>query len=262
MLFRKKFFLFLSLLILGISLGYFSYALIFLEVGQFLKGTPPLINQEQSCPVMVIEDGLLKDQCTGLYWKGQDEGVMTWDEAKNLCNGGNFRLPNIDELYSLVNHNNLGKIPIISNGTLIYKDVPLEGLGTYWSATEYRPDSDYARSVNFINGTTDNLLYSKDIALNVYCIANRFCGNGKIESGEECDGAEIDTTCQKEGYLGGAVACQDCQIVTDACFQSYIFLSEAGKSCQQVCEKYGVDSSGKTCQSEETNCQIFSCLSV
>ena len=58
-------------------------------------------------------DGTLTDRVTGLQWQQADGGEMGWDAARNACDalvlGGkdDWRLPNVHELFSLLNHNAL-----------------------------------------------------------------------------------------------------------------------------------------------------------
>ncbi|MFA6494857.1 MAG: dockerin type I domain-containing protein [Candidatus Paceibacterota bacterium] len=46
------------------------------------------------------------------------------------------------------------------------------------------------------------------------------CGNGSIDSGEQCDGANLNNlTCASFGYTGGGLSCNvDCTINASACF--------------------------------------------
>jgi cysteine-rich repeat protein len=48
----------------------------------------------------------------------------------------------------------------------------------------------------------------------------RRCGNGMVEPGELCDGADLGgATCQSRGYAGGTLSCSDCQTFDEsACF--------------------------------------------
>jgi hypothetical protein len=44
------------------------------------------------------------------------------------------------------------------------------------------------------------------------------CGDGIIESPEQCDGADLDgTTCVKLGFSGGALSCSTCKFDTSSC---------------------------------------------
>jgi len=43
------------------------------------------------------------------------------------------------------------------------------------------------------------------------------CGNGIVESGEECDGTLIDTSCVSKGYKSGMLKCTNCRIDASKC---------------------------------------------
>lgn len=47
--------------------------------------------------------------------------------------------------------------------------------------------------------------------------AEELCGNGQIESGEQCDGAISSETCESLGYYGGEISCTNCIIDTSRC---------------------------------------------
>jgi hypothetical protein len=49
------------------------------------------------------------------------------------------------------------------------------------------------------------------------------CGNGMVDTGEECDGADLGpATCVTEGFAGGALACSDtCTLDTAGCMPNF-----------------------------------------
>ncbi|PIY81755.1 hypothetical protein COY79_00975, partial [Candidatus Pacearchaeota archaeon CG_4_10_14_0_8_um_filter_35_169] len=49
--------------------------------------------------------------------------------------------------------------------------------------------------------------------------SNNLCGNGNIDSGEDCDGVNLNgQTCELQGYLGGELSCNaDCTFNYDLC---------------------------------------------
>jgi len=48
--------------------------------------------------------------------------------------------------------------------------------------------------------------------------ATSFCGNGLIESGEECEGTDLDgKSCESYGFIGGSITCKGCIIDTSNC---------------------------------------------
>jgi len=276
-----NFFLFFLLLIFFLGIG-IVYALPPFDVIKFTGEGYKLTNI--TCPYLInVSEEEVKDECTGLIWKNKDEsgGPFTWDEAKNKC-PLNYRLPTIDELYSLVNpvspdpntNTNINRSLLISP--------PLIALGTYWSSTPFSDNTSgslcegghcsgstnkscqiindcpqgescvppkCARSVNFHNGTADNIIYGINVKLNVHCVSTKFCGNGTIDPGEECEGTNLNNqTCQSKGFLGGNLGCQNCQFETSGCFSTKIVPTEAGKSCAEVCGSLNL-----TCKSIGTN---------
>lgn len=71
------------------------------------------------------------------------------------------------------------------------------------------------------------------------------CGNGTVDAGEGCDGADFDgKTCQSFGFTGGTLACSpQCEILATGCSQSTCGngVVDAGEACD------GANLNGKTC---------------
>ncbi len=82
-------------------------------------------------------DGTLTDLVTGLQWQQTDGGEMTWDNARSYCDslslGGrdDWRLPNVKESFSLLNHNLLN--PAIDS---VFTRTQAE----YWWSSDLRSD--------------------------------------------------------------------------------------------------------------------------
>lgn len=108
-------------------------------------------------------DGTITDNATGLMWVKDGEGagcnggnVINWNGAIDFCNSLNFaghadwRLPNINELQSIVNY-----------GTVSPSSYPTYFPGTksdfYWSSTTYADGSAYVWFVYFDYGYVDYL---------------------------------------------------------------------------------------------------------
>ena len=50
------------------------------------------------------------------------------------------------------------------------------------------------------------------------CSATVTCGNGAIDSGEQCDGTNLNSkTCATQGFTGGTLSCSACQFDTTSC---------------------------------------------
>ncbi len=69
------------------------------------------------------------------------------------------------------------------------------------------------------------------------CMGKPRCGDGKIDAGEECDGADLNgKTCQSLGYSGGSLGCsQSCAFITSLCIfdESNYDLTNDGKIDQK-----------------------------
>jgi hypothetical protein len=71
-----------------------------------------------------------------------------------------------------------------------------------------------------------------------------FCGNGLLESGEQCDGSDLGgSTCLDRGYDGGTLACHtDCTLDESGCTLCGDGVRDPGEECD------GSDLGGQTCQ--------------
>jgi len=100
-------------------------------------------------------DGTITDNSTGLVWQKQDNATTyTWANALAYCNantaalpGSNWRLPNVYELYSLVDFG-VASAPRI-NSTYF----PATQSGYYWSSTTYPAGKSFAMYVFFSSGS-------------------------------------------------------------------------------------------------------------
>lgn len=110
---------------------------------------------------------IVTDKATGLQW--QDDAVpamMTWISAIDYCkalnlgNKGEWRLPNISELGSLINESN--HIRAISS-TFVNT-----ASDNYWSSTPSANNANYAFGIDFYDGFQTN--YSKGSNYYVRCV--------------------------------------------------------------------------------------------
>ncbi|KON78147.1 DUF1566 domain-containing protein [Leptospira kirschneri] len=111
-------------------------------------------------------DGTIRDLNTGLLWsqctEGQGAGCgltpptsMDWNTARGNCNGkvlagpGRvWRLPNINELLSIVDYSNaIFMLPAIDSAFF-----PLTANGLYWTSTTYDSNKSFAISILFSTG--------------------------------------------------------------------------------------------------------------
>jgi hypothetical protein len=272
--------------LLGVK-GVYAY----LDIISFTGGNYNVGSEIHSiCPDIINVSGDKLDNCTGLRWKASDEVNGTCNTTTHICNNSTkqtcnnnndcginwyqaagvynstynspvinkcpngYRLPTIEELYSLANlksfSTNTNSSPLIVPSNI--------ALGTYWSVTDYKPNTNYARSVYFWQRTADNIIFSKSMGLNVRCISTTVCGDGVLDTAsEKCDGKNFGgATCQSEGsFKGGILSCSQCQIKTDGCFNTVIKPTMVGLSCNNVCEQYKINDKGIVCSSNNTTCK-------
>ncbi len=136
-----------------------------------------------------LGNGIIKDNVTGLFWqkcsRGQTNdsscsGAVTltdWTNALPYCNGlslggRTWRLPNINELYSIFDYT-VGTGARISS--TFFPSTPSDANGFFWSSTSYIPNVPTANAwaVNF--GDTLNMLGDSRPKSNTYsirCVAN------------------------------------------------------------------------------------------
>ena len=124
------------------------------------------------------ENGTVTDNLTGLIWLKNANcfGVRHWDEAITDCNvladgqcgltdgssGGDWRLPNLRELFSLLDHkfyepalsNSAGTGQWTLGDPFINLVTPINS-SLYWSSTTYAKGSDAAFYVNLYHGGVD-----------------------------------------------------------------------------------------------------------
>ena len=111
---------------------------------------------------------IVYDSKTELSWQSQPStNQFNWNSAKNHCTnlsyGGksDWRLPNIDELKSLVDYNKY-KPAMATN----FIDIKTDDY--YWSSSKYANDSSQAWDVDF-NGGNDRW-YDKSLTYYALCV--------------------------------------------------------------------------------------------
>jgi hypothetical protein len=114
-------------------------------------------------------DGTVTDNMTGLVWlrNANRFGISTWSDALNDCNtladdgiglndgsiAGDWRLPNIDELESLIDYGRYN--PVLPNGHP-FSAVQSDVLAFYWTSNTYTDNTDDAWHLNIYAGWAIN----------------------------------------------------------------------------------------------------------
>ncbi len=98
--------------------------------------------------------GVVMDNATGLEWQDNENVVDTWSNAVSYCStltldGGEWRLPSIEELESIVDYGNDN--PSLPEG--VFQHITYPSYRTYWSSSEYPSDNRYMWYANFSNGS-------------------------------------------------------------------------------------------------------------
>jgi hypothetical protein len=113
-------------------------------------------------------DGTVTDNLTGLVWlqdANKGDGKMTWEDALTYCSSleadsseltddsvaGDWRLPNIKELLSLVDYSQSN--PVLPSG---HPFTNVKELGRYWSSSTDAADSGSAWYVHMEDGDSDD----------------------------------------------------------------------------------------------------------
>ncbi|AVQ10475.1 PF07603 family protein [Leptospira santarosai] len=137
-------------------------------------------NQIPAFSFVDLGDGTVRDQNTGLLWSQCSEGqaglgcpgaslILDWFAALNACNNlnlagrTNWRLPNVNELLSIVNFNNSN--PAIN--ALFFPNTPNL---TYWTSTTDEVNIGFAISISAGSGSILSGLNDKFQTLNVRCV--------------------------------------------------------------------------------------------
>lgn len=116
------------------------------------------------------DDGTVTDTVTGLMWQQTEAGEMTWEKAIDYCEtlklGGydDWRLPNINELQSIVSDNKYNP----SIDTILF---PEADSSIYWSSTTVVAGYTHAWFVDFYAGSIG--YYSNDKSYSYYVRAVR-----------------------------------------------------------------------------------------
>jgi hypothetical protein len=112
-------------------------------------------------------DGTVTDTITGLMWQQAEAGAMTWAEALAYCESlilagyGDWRLPNANELHSLINYE-------INKPSIDRRIFPGALSTTYWTSTTFASSTEMGWDVDFNFGNVDRMY--KSLAENVRAV--------------------------------------------------------------------------------------------
>ena len=128
-------------------------------------------------------DTIVTDSTTGLVWQ-QNYSTENWKHALGYCENlyyagySDWRLPNRNELASLLNYDNASDP---------YSDFPDMPASNFWSSSTLSGNAPYAFYVNFLYGEID---YSgKPYSTSNYkvrCVRSEICENNYFWNGSEC----------------------------------------------------------------------------
>ncbi|MBF0240638.1 MAG: DUF1566 domain-containing protein [SAR324 cluster bacterium] len=120
--------------------------ILFLWMGLLTAG-----NSGWAAPFTDNGNSTVTDSATGLVWQQTDGGQKTWENALTYCEGlslggaTDWRLPNRNELQSLVDYSK-------SNPAIDTTAFPNTNSSYYWSSSAYASNTSYAWGVNFNRG--------------------------------------------------------------------------------------------------------------
>jgi hypothetical protein len=113
-------------------------------------------------------NGTVTDNSTGLVWQQGENGMMSWESAAEYCQekvnlGGknDWRLPNYEELRSIVDYTKMNPAVDISY-------FPKAKSWYYWSTSTFTNNENKAWIVDFTNGTVNR--FKKGNTFNVRCV--------------------------------------------------------------------------------------------
>lgn len=154
------------------SFPFYGWVVFFLGLTISLSSAPFVDNGDGT--VTDIGNALIWQKCTyNLSGSACTVGGTTqldWDNALNYCNtlslaGKVWRLPNVTELRSIVDHS-FGASPVIDSTVF-----PATATQYYWTSTTYKLLTTQAWSINFQSGFTAGS-NGKNYVLFVRCVAS------------------------------------------------------------------------------------------
>ena len=167
-------------------------------------------------------DEIVKDSSTNLIWQKTYESEKTWKDAVLFCESSNYagyddwRLPNRNELVSLIDYSNPDGNPASS-----FPDMPASE--NFWTST-FVPDYADTRGMFIVDTNLGRLLFSGDL--------ERYLENGPLKASVRCVRSDIEPyqgtvpKCDKTGFT--PCEAQDNKVWSQA-FNSSSYLDIARK---------------------------------
>jgi hypothetical protein len=98
-------------------------------------------------------------------------------------------------------------------------------------------------------------------------VGGQSCGNGIAEGTEECDGNDIEDTCESLGFAGGVLRCLSCELSTRDCVEDLCgnHVIDDGEVCDgpdldgATCADYGLAGGTLSCQSDCRHVNVSGC---
>lgn len=136
---------------------------------RFVRGNPYLPSND----FIDNNDKTISDKNTLLMWQKEDGGTMIWEAAIQRCETlrlgehNDWRLPNIKELESIIDHKKIG--PAIDQN--YFSSAMSAG---YWSSTTFINNSEQAWAIYFYDGYigSGNYFTGKDYKYYGRCVRN------------------------------------------------------------------------------------------
>jgi len=121
-------------------------------------------------------DGTVTDNNTGLMWQQSEGGQQTWEGAITYCEDlslydyTDWRLPNKNELNSIVDYEIYD--PAIDTNFFpgVFASSPDGGALYYWSSTTLASDSSYAWNISFYTGMVASGYLKSNSGCYVRCV--------------------------------------------------------------------------------------------
>ena len=202
-----------------------------------------------------VKEEVAFDYKNGLAWQLSGSVADSWEKALAYCENSSYsgfsdwRLPNINELASLVNHAKINPAT----------DLPLNLTKNFsWTST-----TRFVNEVNVVNFRNGELnIFYKDEYLSVYptdnwanilCVRNEPCKKGWFWDGKKCVISPcIDNPCKNKEHSDGVCYLNDFESHSCGCIESYFW---NGEKCVSPCDP-------NSCENDKNSTGECAALSV